>query len=305
MRNQQGDITKIFKVIGNTKIILIEYEYDAWGNIIQVDYNQSYLTEAQQVHSVNQYFYRGYRYDKEIDLYYLNSRFYNSNIGRFINADGLLGQQGNILGHNMYAYTQNNPVMYSDISGYAPEWLKTTGIIIAAIAIVVLVTIAVTLTAGLAAYIILGAAAQTGIATVMIGAAAGGLIAGSVSMVGEAFAADSNGSDYNFGKLAINTFWGSSFGAISGFGGAGASLGMRIGTSVGKVGLAALSSGLHGVNDGKSFTQIWSDVGKSTIISVGMQSVSMFGGSYFSGNNSNYISSGVVLVKSTINYVFD
>jgi RHS repeat-associated protein len=45
-------------------------------------------------------------------LYYLNSRFYSSETHRFLNADGLLGQQGNILGHNMYAYTQNNPVMY-------------------------------------------------------------------------------------------------------------------------------------------------------------------------------------------------
>ena len=39
-------------------------------------------------------------------------------IRRFINADGLLGQQGNILGHNMYAYTQNNPVMYVDPDGF-------------------------------------------------------------------------------------------------------------------------------------------------------------------------------------------
>jgi len=70
------------------------------------------------VGKMNPYRYRGYRYDEEIDLYYLNSRFYNSNIGRFINADGLLGQQGNILGHNMYAYTQNNPIMFVDPSGY-------------------------------------------------------------------------------------------------------------------------------------------------------------------------------------------
>ncbi|AIO19041.1 tRNA nuclease WapA precursor [Candidatus Izimaplasma bacterium HR1] len=50
-------------------------------------------------------------------MYYLNSRFYNPDIGRFINSDGLLGEAGNILGHNMYAYCQNNPVMYTDPSG--------------------------------------------------------------------------------------------------------------------------------------------------------------------------------------------
>ncbi|PAT01010.1 hypothetical protein CI105_08730 [Candidatus Izimaplasma bacterium ZiA1] len=67
---------------------------------------------------LNPYRYRGYRYDNEISLYYLNSRYYDASIGRFINADGLLGAQGNIIGHNMYAYCQNNPVMYSDSTGY-------------------------------------------------------------------------------------------------------------------------------------------------------------------------------------------
>lgn len=50
-------------------------------------------------------------------MYYLNSSFYNPFIGRFINSDGLLSEQGNVLGHNMYAYTQNNPVMYIDPEG--------------------------------------------------------------------------------------------------------------------------------------------------------------------------------------------
>ena len=53
-------------------------------------------------------------------MYYLNSRYYNHEIGRFINADGLIGQTGEILGHNMYAYTQNNPVMYVDPNGEHP-----------------------------------------------------------------------------------------------------------------------------------------------------------------------------------------
>jgi len=51
-------------------------------------------------------------------LYYLNSRYYNPEIGRFINADGLVGQTGEILSHNMYAYTSNNPVMRVDENGY-------------------------------------------------------------------------------------------------------------------------------------------------------------------------------------------
>ena len=55
--------------------------------------------------------------DVETGLYYLNSRYYNPEMGRFINADGLIGQTGEILSHNMYAYTSNNPVMRTDSTG--------------------------------------------------------------------------------------------------------------------------------------------------------------------------------------------
>ena len=58
--------------------------------------------------------------DVETGWYYLNSRYYNPEIGRFINADGLIGEAGEILSHNMYAYTKNNPVMYYDPDGEFP-----------------------------------------------------------------------------------------------------------------------------------------------------------------------------------------
>ncbi len=57
--------------------------------------------------------------DVETGLYYLNSRYYNPEIGRFINADGLIGETGKLLSHNMYAYCGNNPVMRVDPSGYS------------------------------------------------------------------------------------------------------------------------------------------------------------------------------------------
>ena len=96
--------------------VVVQYYYDAYGNITNIDYEAGYSTVA----NINPYRYKGYRYDSEINMYYLNSRYYNPEISRFINADGLLGEIGNIQSTNMYAYCANNPVMYSDISGEFP-----------------------------------------------------------------------------------------------------------------------------------------------------------------------------------------
>jgi len=110
-RNQQGDITHILDTSGNT---IVKYRYDAYGNIIDIQD----VSQNCSISSVNSYTYRGYRFDSEINMYYLNSRYYNPEIGRFINADGLLGQTGNVQSTNMYAYCANNPVMYLDPSGF-------------------------------------------------------------------------------------------------------------------------------------------------------------------------------------------
>lgn len=61
--------------------------------------------------------YRSYYYDAEIGLYYLNFRYYNSAWGRFINADGIIGANSDILGYNLYAYCSNNPIAAVDFDG--------------------------------------------------------------------------------------------------------------------------------------------------------------------------------------------
>jgi RHS repeat-associated protein len=109
--NLQGDIIELIDINGNS---VVKYKYDAWGNII----NQTGGSLA----NINPYRYRGYRFDVETGLYYLQSRYYDPAFGRFISSDGLLGETGNLTTHNMYAYCGNNPVMYSDITGYAPQW---------------------------------------------------------------------------------------------------------------------------------------------------------------------------------------
>ncbi|MCD4826725.1 MAG: RHS repeat-associated core domain-containing protein [Acholeplasmataceae bacterium] len=110
LRNQQGDITHILNASGLT---VVHYVYDAYGNITKTEVTSGYGYIA----NINSYTYRGYRYDSETNLYYLNSRYYNPLIGRFINSDGLLGEQGNIIATNMYAYCGNNPIMHVDPSG--------------------------------------------------------------------------------------------------------------------------------------------------------------------------------------------
>ena len=65
--------------------------------------------------------YRGYYYDSDLGLYYLQSRYYDANTCRFINADGYVSTGQGFTGYNMFAYCNNNPVMYRDDSGNSPS----------------------------------------------------------------------------------------------------------------------------------------------------------------------------------------
>ena len=111
-KNIFGDIIAIYQ--GNTKVA--EYAYDAYGNctIVFATGNAGIL---------NPFRYRGYYYDSDIELYYLQSRYYDPETGRFINADDVSYlDPETIHGLNLYTYCLNNPVMYVDPSGHAPWW---------------------------------------------------------------------------------------------------------------------------------------------------------------------------------------
>ncbi len=66
--------------------------------------------------------YRGYVYDVDTGLYYLQSRYYNPEMGRFINADSYASTGQGILSNNMFAYCNNNPVNMTDTTGNYPWW---------------------------------------------------------------------------------------------------------------------------------------------------------------------------------------
>ena len=109
IRNAQNDIIGIFDNLG-TKVV--SYTYDSWGKLIDIS-----GPLAETVGVKNPYRYRGYRYDTETGLYYLQSRYYNPEWGRFLNADALAGEMGDILSHNLFAYCTNNPINNYDPNG--------------------------------------------------------------------------------------------------------------------------------------------------------------------------------------------
>ena len=114
-KNLQGDIIGVYDQDGT---LLISYEYSAWGLCYTKEHNGGYSTEAYN----NPFRYRGYYREKELDLYYLGSRYYDPYVGRFISPDAVyyLGANGDLVGYNLYSYCSNNPVMYVDPSGSLP-----------------------------------------------------------------------------------------------------------------------------------------------------------------------------------------
>ncbi len=123
--NKQGDVLGLYSANGNLKV---SYEYDAWGNCTVKDSAGNAITSSIHIGNVNPIRYRSYYYDSDTGLYYLQSRYYDATIGRFINADGeISGIGGNVLGNNTFAYCMNNPVNYSDPTGHWPKILKEIG----------------------------------------------------------------------------------------------------------------------------------------------------------------------------------
>ena len=113
--NGQGDVVRLISASGATEAM---YTYDAWGKPLSVtDASGSAVSDASHIANVNPLRYRGYYYDVETGFYYLQSRYYDPEVGRFINADGLVSTGQGVLGYNMYAYCGNNPVNRADPTG--------------------------------------------------------------------------------------------------------------------------------------------------------------------------------------------
>ena len=113
--NAQGDVKQI---VDSNYNVVAYYAYDAWGKLLAVlDGNDNPITDSSHFAIVNPFRYRSYVYDTETGFYYLQSRYYDPEIGRFINADGYVTTDIEPVAANMFAYCNNNPVNRDDYSG--------------------------------------------------------------------------------------------------------------------------------------------------------------------------------------------
>ena len=105
--NMQGDVMALVTSEG---VEVAKYTYDAWGNVTPD--TTLWLSVRNPLR------YRGYYYDSETGWYYLQSRYYDPALGRFLNADCYASTGQGFLGYNMFAYCNNNPISFMDSNGH-------------------------------------------------------------------------------------------------------------------------------------------------------------------------------------------
>ena len=127
VRDYSGDVTGLINSRGE---LIGSYLYDPWGVLLETylntfeeetsEWTDADRAEYMRVLNLNPIRYKSYYYDTETGFYYLQSRYYDPITTRFINADGLISTGTGVLGYNMFAYCNNNPIMFADPSGTNP-----------------------------------------------------------------------------------------------------------------------------------------------------------------------------------------
>ena len=217
-KNMQGDVVRILNASGAE---VVSYAYDAWGKVLSVSGSLSSTVGA-----ANPFRYRGYYYDTETGWYYLNSRYYDPNVGRFLspdNANLLLASPRALTDKNLYAYCDNNPVMRTDDNG--DFWHIAVGGLLGGL---------IGGIAQVASNIIEGENAFDGVGAAFISGAASGALASTgvgivgsivgnagISMIGNAATqvVENNGfDDFDVGDMLIDGAIGGISGAVGGAG---------------------------------------------------------------------------------------
>ena len=214
--NLQGDVIAIARAA--TGQIVAKYSYDAWGKCTVTN------ATGYTVGDKNPFRYRDYYYDTEMGFYYVSSRYYDPEIGRFINADGLVSTGQGILGNNMFAYCLNNPVNRVDPTGEAWWHWALGAAVVAACAIATVVTCGGFAAAATAVGLVSnGIAASSAAATIAAGAFIGSSVVygtSAVTALASSNSLDEFCSQGNWGTVAVTAG-----GAVAG--GAGAYLGTK------------------------------------------------------------------------------
>ena len=113
--NGLGDVVGL---IDSSNKVVVRYQYNSWGKV-----TSSEDTSGVSLATLNPFRYRKYVYDPETGLYCLGSRYYDPEVGRFVNADDpgtIFAKPQELYNKNLYAYCDNNPIIREDVQGYFP-----------------------------------------------------------------------------------------------------------------------------------------------------------------------------------------
>ena len=191
--NGLGDITGL---VDSSNKVVVRYQYNSWGKVTSTQ-----DTSGVSLATLNPFRYRKYVYDPETGLYCLGSRYYDPEVGRFVNADDfetLTYQMDSVQGKNLYQYCFNNPINMQDEDGGWPKWVTQVLVGTAVIAAAAALTVATAGTGTALAAVAVGALKGSVIGA--IGGAAVGATSGAIA------SRISTGSWKNSGTAALK--WG-------------------------------------------------------------------------------------------------
>lgn len=231
--------------------VVVQYYYDAWGSHKVVTADGNAIASSSRIGNINPFRYRGYYYDTETGLYFLQTRYYDPETGRFLNRDSVsYAGPETIGGLNLYAYCLNNPVMYVDPSGYdeIPWWGK----LLIGIGFIVVGAVVTALTAGTGVGFLPAFGSALLSSTIQVGISTGisSLISGTMSAI--------NGDGFLSGfteGLVDGFMWGGIFAGASQILSAGFKGLAKLGVATGKNGGIA-NSGLFSPNRLKKALEI-------------------------------------------------
>lgn len=113
MHDMHGNVISL----ADDRGVVVSYEYDAWGNLLNVPSSSVLLDNGEPLATANPFRYSSYQFDDESGLYYLKYRYYDSSLGRFLSKDP-------VVSYNRYVYCSNNPVNFVDPLGLATQMVS-------------------------------------------------------------------------------------------------------------------------------------------------------------------------------------